>query len=168
MKSVFLLLILLSLSYLSKGDTIKCDPSTSIQEQIDQADIIFSGTCIFVNSNWISGGQKYVFQVNQTWKRRVDSLYIVNSKWLHDGGYVFEKDQEYLVYVDKGFTPKTNLCMGNKLLAEAEADLQLLGEGQAPAKASNISLMIWTVSLLGLLSFLILGFILLGNRNKQT
>lgn len=166
MKHVILSVILLSLSFISKGEAIECDAAISLQEQIDQADIIFSGTCIFVNSNWISGGQKYVFQVDQTWKRRIDSLYIVNSKWIQDGGYVFKKDEQYLVYVDKGFTPKTNICMGNKRLAEAEADLQLLGEGKAPAKSSNISLMIWTVSLLGLFSFLFLGFILFGNRNK--
>ena len=150
------------------GEDIECDPEVSLQQQIDQADIIFSGTCIFVNSNWISGGQKYVFQVEQTWKRRIDSLFIVNSKWEQEGGYTFEKGQQYLVYVDKGFTPKTYLCMGNKLLTEAEADLTLLGQGQAPQQSPQVNLMIWTVTILGLLSFLFLGFIIFGNKKKQT
>ena len=161
----FLFSLLVFLPAITQAEETTCDP-ISLQQQIDQADIIFSGTCIFVNSNWISGGQKFVFEVEQTWKRRTDSIYIVNSKWEQDGGYTFQQGQSYLVYVDKGFTPKTNRCMGNKLLSEATDDLKLLGQGQIPTNSSLVTPMIWTISFLGLFSFAFLGFIIFYKRKK--
>ena len=82
----FLFCLLLFLPSLTRAEEFSCDSMLSLQQQIDQADIIFSGTCIFVNSNWIAGGQKFVFEVEQTWKKRIDSLYIVNTKWEQEGG----------------------------------------------------------------------------------
>ncbi|MEM7373702.1 MAG: hypothetical protein AAF587_34085 [Bacteroidota bacterium] len=168
MKVAFASLIFLLLSLYAHGDSYVCDPEISLQEQIDQADIIFSGTCIFVNTNWVAGGHKFVFKVDQSWKRRIDSLYIVNSKHETNAGFAFEKDQAYLVYVDKGFTPKTNICMGNKLLEQAEEDLQLLGPGRPPGKSSMIGPMMIGVSLLALFSFVFLGVVVLRKQKKPS
>lgn len=166
MKVAFTSVFLFFLCVSAQADSYVCDPEVSLQEQIDQADIIFSGTCLFVNTNWVAGGHKFVFKVDQYWKKQIDSLFIVNSKHETNGGFAFEKGQTYLVYVDKGFTPKTNICMGNKLLAHAEEDLQLLGKGNMPGKSSMIGPMMIGVSVLAFLSFVFLGFVVLRKKKN--
>ena len=128
-----------------------------------QADIIFSGTCIFANTNWMSGGMKFSFAVDQTWKGGTDSLFIVHTGWEVDCGYRFEEGETYLVYVRKKFSPKTDRCMGSKPLAEAAADIAFLGTSQAPRKSAFLAPTSWVLGGLLFLALLFLAFIVLRN-----
>ncbi len=132
----------------------------------DSATHIFVGTCIQVNSNWISGGMKYSFEVKEGWKKPTDRFYIVNTPFEKDCGVAFELGQEYLVYVRRIFTPKTSLCQGSKLLVEAEADLAFLGNSKPPQASPLTVPMYWTLGGLGLFSIALLAFIVL-RKNKN-
>jgi hypothetical protein len=133
----------------------------------DSADIIVEGTCIQVNSNWISGGMKYSFEVDRCWKKATDRFFIVNTPFAKDCGVAFEEGQRYLLYVRRIFTPKTNRCMGTKPREDAEADLLVLGEAMSPRRSNLIQPMYWAVGGLGLLSLLVLAFIVLHKRSSR-
>ena len=53
-------------------------------------------------------------------------------------GYPFEEGREYLVYAAKG-NPSVSLCSETKPLSEANADLQALGDGDAPEPGDTLS-----------------------------
>lgn len=136
-----------------------------LKEAVAQADIAFSGTCVFVNTNWVAGGMKYTFAVDQTWRGGTDSLFIVHTEIESNCGYVFEKGETYLVLVRKKFSPKTDQCMGNRLLSSV--DLSQLGPGNSPRTSSLMIPMFWTIGSLGLGVMLLVGFVLLRSRRQQ-
>jgi len=162
-----LLLGLLGFSLPIQAQTCDCTPLTAVQAQ-DSADIIFTGTCIQVESNWISGGMKFAFQVDQYWKKSVDQLFIVKTPFQKDCGVPFEEGKEYLVYVRKKFSPKTDICMGTKERDIADADLVLLGEGSTPKPSSLIMPMYITIGGLCFLAMGILAFAVLKRKPKNT
>lgn len=141
----------------------------SPQAQIDSADVVFDGTVIYVNTNWMSGGMKYTFQVHQTWKRRTDTVMVINSGFATtDCGYNFEQGKRYLVFARKKFSFKTDLCAGNTLIADADTYLNKLGPSQKPAKSSLIPIMYWTLSGLTFLALAFMAFIVLRKRKTTT
>lgn len=144
-----------------------CDSSLTAAVHIEQANQIFVGTVIGINSNWISGGMKYTFLVDKTWKRGADSLLVVNTPWEYECGSTFEKGEKYLVYGLKKFSLRTNACMGTKLFREAEKDLQLLGEGNFPRKSAMVATTGWAMGLMVLVAMAFLAFVILKKR-KQT
>jgi len=110
---------------------------------------------------------KYSFRVDSCWKKPSDRFFIVNTPFEKDCGVAFQQGQRYLVYVRRIFTPKTSQCLGSKPLEEAEADLAFLGSAMAPRASSLVQPMYWVLGSLGLLSVLVLAFIVLGNRSRQ-
>lgn len=139
------------------------------QAQIDSADVVFDGTVIYVNTNWMSGGMKYTFQVHQTWKRRTDTLMVINSGFAStDCGYDFEEGKRYLVFARKKFSFKTDFCAGNTLIEEADIYLSKLGPSQQPSQSSLISIMYWTMGALAVLVFAFMAFIVLRKRKTPT
>ena len=143
----------------------ECTPLSPVQAR-DSADIILSGTCVQVESNWISGGMKFAFQVDEYWKKRVDQLFIVTTPFQKECGVPFEEGKEYLIYVRKKFTPKTDICLGTKLLEVADADLALLGPGSSPQPSTLIMPMYLTIGGLCFLAMGILAFVVLKRRPK--
>ena len=158
---VFLLLV-------SKGQACPCDSTKQIQDYIDGANQIFVGTVIGVNTNWISGGMKYTFVVEQTWGRGADSLLVVNTGWDHECGSQFEEGEKYLVYGEKKFNLKTDACMGSKSLGEAGPDLELLGKGEAPRKSYTVPLAGWGMGLMVFLTMIFLAFVIFKNKLKTS
>ncbi|MEM7656462.1 MAG: hypothetical protein AAF399_10070 [Bacteroidota bacterium] len=143
-----------------------CDCETvEVADAVARADIVFSGTCIFVNTNWVSGGMKYTFSVDNNWKGGTDSLFIVHSAFEKDCGYKFEEGEAYLVFVRKKFSPKTDQCLGNRLLSTA--DLSQLGTPTSPRTSSLMMPMIWTIGLLGVGAMLFIGFVLFRSRRNS-
>ncbi|MFK7925658.1 MAG: hypothetical protein AB8H47_27155 [Bacteroidia bacterium] len=139
------------------------------QAKIDSADVVFDGTVIYVNTNWMSGGMKYTFQVHQTWKRRTDTVMMINSGFATtDCGYNFEEGKRYLVFARKTFSYKTDLCAGNVLIEEADTYLSKLGSSQQPARSALIPLMYWTLSILTVLAFAFMAFIVLRKGKTPT
>ncbi|MEL6591724.1 MAG: hypothetical protein AAFQ68_16650 [Bacteroidota bacterium] len=138
------------------------------QAKIDSADVVFDGTVIYVNTNWMSGGMKYTFQVHQSWKRRTDTVMVINSGFATtDCGYTFEQGKRYLVLARKKFSFKTDLCAGNTLIDEAQSYLDKLGPGQPPQRSSLVSVMYWTLSGLTVLALSFMAFIVLRKRKPQ-
>ena len=142
----------------------ECIPSSS-QAKIDSADVVFDGTVIYVNTNWMSGGMKYTFQVHESWKRRTDTVMVINSGFATtDCGYTFEEGQRYLVFARKKFSFKTDLCAGNTLISDAEKYLAKLGQGQKPSQSSLVPIMYWTLSGLTIFALAFMAFIVLRKR----
>ncbi|MEM6801038.1 MAG: hypothetical protein AAF696_06510 [Bacteroidota bacterium] len=143
-----------------------CEEGKGPQSYFEAANQIFVGKVIGVNSNWISGGMKYTFLVEKTWKRGADSLLVVNTGWDYECGYQFEEGKTYLVYGTKKFSLKTDACMGNKVLKEAEADLVFLGEGNLPRKSVAVPIAGWGMGIMVLGAMIFLAFVIL--RKKGT
>lgn len=136
----------------------------SPQQAIDQADLIFQGTVTAVETNWISGGWKFSFQPSQSWKKTTNNVYLVNTPWEKDCGYLFEKGKEYVVFVRRKFTPKTDSCMGNLPVEAASEVLQLLGSGKPPQRSPMYVQMVWMVSLLGGFGLAFVAFVVLRKK----
>ena len=141
-----------------------CEEGKGPEDFVEGANQIFVGTVIGVNTNWISGGMKYTFVVEKTWKRGADSLLVVNTGWDYECGSQFEDGKKYLVYGLKKFSLKTSECMGSKAIEDAEADLQLLGEGNAPRKSTMVPIAGWGMGMMVLLAFLFLAFVIFKNK----
>ena len=123
------------------NNTYACECS-SLADSIafQQADLVFVGEVVGAETNWMSGGWKFSFLVKESWKQQTGQAYVVNSEWEKDCGYIFEQGKEYLVFVNRKFTPKTNTCMGNRPLQEAAPFLALLGPGSSPRPSSTSSI----------------------------
>lgn len=75
------------------------------------------------------------FEVSQVWKGpQSQTLIVQTARESASCGYNFEVDQEYIVYsYADGGQLSTNLCSRTSLLANAQEDLEALGEGTVPA-----------------------------------
>lgn len=153
-----------------EGDGVcDCQP-LSTEEAVAQADLIFKGTCTRVTTNWIAGGMKYSFAVEKAWKRRSDAHMIVNSGWESDCGFEFEEGQTYLVFANKKFSLQTTRCSGTTLYEDGSAYQSLLEEESEGEIAASpmVSMMIWTIAILGILSVVFVAFVVLKNRGKHS
>ncbi len=133
----------------------------------DKANLIFKGKVIHINTNWISGGWKFTFEVEKSWKKQVGSVLIINTAWEKDCGFIFKEGSEYLVSVYKGFTMKTSACMGNTLWEEELVQERSLGSPLSPSPSSNLPLMMGLISFLGLFAIAFLGLILVRAKRKK-
>jgi hypothetical protein len=156
----FFFATLLMASFLGlRAQECPCEPKNSPQEAIVAADIIFVGKLLRAETNWMSGGMKYAFEVERTWKMDADRMLYVNSEFERDCGYAFREGERYLVYANKLFTTKkTDSCSGSKPLLEAEADLAILGQGSPTQTPASLNRAMWTMGLLivGGILFLVL------------
>lgn len=172
MKFSYIVSLFLALSFsVSRCFACPCDSIKSTQDFIDGANQIFVGKVVGINTNWISGGMKYSFEVEKTWKRGADRLLVVNTGWDYECGSVFEEGQKYLIYGQKKFSLKTNACMGTKALKDAEEDLRLLGEGAAPRKSAVVPIAGWGMGAMILLAMGFLAFIIFkknAHRSSRT
>lgn len=163
-KTLFVLLGIGLLSGLQAQDC-PCDAPPEPVAASAAADIIFVGKVIRVNTNWMSGGMKFTFEVEQYWKHRVDQYFVVNSGWEErECGYLFESGKRYLVFAKKKFSAKTDRCAGNLLLEEATPIPAVLGPGNPPSSSPALPGMYLTLAVTGLLSVLFVAFVVLRKR----
>jgi hypothetical protein len=147
-----------------------CEPKATPQEAYAAADIVFVGKVINAETNWISGGYKYIFQVERTWKMSADTLLYLKTPLEQDCGYIFEKGKRYLVYANKKFTAKeTDSCSGSKTIEEATEDLQLWGEGTTPRDPKMLKMNMWTVGIAMVAGMVFLGVVVWrgGRRGRN-
>lgn len=155
-------LVALNLPKRIPGGECNCS-NLSQEEAIAKADLIFRGTLTYATTNWISGGMKYSFRVDQAWKKRSDVYTIVNSGWEQDCGAAFQVGEEYWVFANKKFSLQTNRCNGTMLVSGNPG----LAEALAQIPASEIEAspqvrqMFWIIGLLGLFSVLFVAAIVL-------
>lgn len=145
----------------------ECDLPESTEAAIEEADLIFVGEAVNLQTNWMSGGWKIAFQVDSTWKKTNGSMSVVHTDWAHECGYEFELGKKYLVYASKKRSVKTHRCSGTKLLSEASEDLSLLGKGLATQMNPNAVRSTIILSLLTLAGIVFIVFVALRNRRKH-
>ncbi len=142
------------------GMACDCQPKESPQAAYAAADIVFVGKVINAETNWMSGGYKYIFQVERSWKMPTDTLLYLKTPLKENCGVLFEKGKSYLVYANKVFTAKeTNSCSGSKAVEDAEAELQLWGEGTFPQDPKNLMMNMWTVGIAMVTGMVFLAFV---------
>lgn len=145
-----------------------CDcPSVPIDTLRARATHIFVGKVVRVETNWMSGGMKYTFQVSQTWGKASDNMRVVNSAFVKQCGYPFREGETYLVYAKKKFSLRTDACGGSKPLSAAAADLAILGKGQAIGELPNVARLWWQMSACIVLGLIFLAVVVLRGKFRR-
>lgn len=167
MKRLFLSIFFSILTSFQLLVACDCTPPASNEEALEASTFAFVGKCVLLNTNWMSGGMKYSFEVEQSWKQEAAPLMILNVPFIQDcGGVKFEVGKRYLVFVQKNFALKTNRCMGTKLAVEEE--IQALGEGLSPQKSSMAQPLIWTISGLVIACLALIVFVVMRKNPSNS
>ena len=142
----------------------ECETKLSAEAAFEQADLIFKGTVTQVKTHWISGGWKYYFSVEKSWKRSTESFLSVNTPLEKDCGYMFEEGKTYLVYAHKGFNMETDACMGSIPWEKHEARMSSLGNVFETQHSPLFSYTGWAIGGLTLLGFIFLAYVIFHKR----
>lgn len=149
------------------ASTCECE-AISDEEAIAQADLVFRGRVVSIETNWMSGGWKFTFLVSETWKQESGQAYVVNSPWEKDCGYLFKQGSEYLVFVNRKFTPKTNACMGNRHVKEADDLIKILGPGKPIRPQSpQAGMFNWIITGLAVMGLLFMAMVVLRGKFRK-
>ena len=147
----------------STVDSCTCVP-LSLEAAQDSAELIFFGEVIGTETNWMSGGMKYTFRVNGSWKQPTTEIFFLKSGWEDKCGAFFKEGERYLVFANKNFTAwRTTRCLPNQAWTGDPALLEQFRQSFSPTSETiDTEGLIWTIGLLGLGS--ILFFLLLLAR----
>lgn len=128
----------------------KCVVPGSPSEELEKFDAVFTGRVLSVehsfdpNASSFSPGDHTTisFSVDTVWKGTVDkNIDITTPPTGGSCGFAFVEGEEYIVYAYEGAEQTDNLsvsiCSRTALLAEAQADLDALGEGYAPQSGTD-------------------------------
>ncbi len=122
-----------------------CVEPDSPTEELAKFDAVFVGTVFSVQHSYDPEGTSVTpddrttigFEVSTVWKGTVhETMYITTPPTGGSCGYTFVAGEEYIVYAyeshygDDSYT--ASICSRTALLSAAQADLDALGEGQAP------------------------------------
>ena len=135
--------------------------ATTVASALDIANIVFVGEFVDLNTNWVSGGYKLTFKVDQSWVRTTEPFITVNFPVNATCEIPFKKGEKYLVFVYKKFSLKTDCCMPNLPLSQAGPALSELGESFPPSDSPGtqslpIIMTILTIGGLELVLFVVL------------
>lgn len=123
----------------------KCAEPGTPTEEIGKFDAVFSGTVFLVQHSYDLEGKPVTpedrstigFEVGTVWKGAIHEVtYITTPPTGGSCGYTFVEGEEYIVYAsdshygDDSYT--VSICSRTALLSAAQADLDALGEGEAP------------------------------------
>src|SRR5690606_4011189 len=173
--SVLLFSSLLLTALPSSVSACSCAVVSEPQTSYNHAEAVFSGKVIDIRRNNRSGYSplKVYFEVKETWKGINETQVIINTGLGGgDCGVAFEVGKEYMVYASKSSIYDTSglsttICTNTGLLSNAQADLDFLGEGEAPTEEVNImeeekrkSWFMWGGIIVMLVSISIVGIIL--------
>jgi hypothetical protein len=109
------------------------------------SEAVFSGEVVKIDrpSPFKSGAalETDTFRVSEVWKGPEQRTLEVHTALMGAScGYPFKEGQEYLVYAYTGKQGlEVDLCNGTQRLAEAEADLEVLGAGKKPTGGEALS-----------------------------
>ena len=109
------------------------------------SEVVFSGEVATIDrpSPFKSGAdlETDTFRVSEVWKGPEQETLEVHTALMGAScGYPFKEGQEYLVYAYTGKQGlEVDLCNGTQRLAEAEADLRVLGDGERPTDGGVLS-----------------------------
>jgi len=132
---------------LSAEQVLACScvqPGSPIEE-LGKFDAVFAGKVFVVQHSYDPNAKSVTredrttigFEVSTVWKGAVhETMYITTPPMGGSCGYTFVEGEEYIVYAsdshygDDSYT--ANICSRTALLSAAQADLDALGEGEAP------------------------------------
>ena len=123
----------------------KCVVPGSPSEELEKFNAVFTGRVLSIehsfdpNASSVSPGDHTTvgFTVNTVWKGTVDkNIDLTTPPTGGSCGFAFVEGEEYIVYAYENAEENANLnvsiCSRTALLAEAQADLDALGDGYAP------------------------------------
>jgi len=101
-----------------------------VERALSHPGAVFSGEVVEVDKG--SQTSTVTLRVNEVWKGPQTETIQVSTRSLDAAcGYPFKEGQEYLVYADEGKQGlQVNACGPTKPLSEAQADLEVLGNGE--------------------------------------
>ena len=123
----------------------KCSEPGSPAEEVEKSDAVFAGKVFLVQHSYDPNAKSVTpedrstigINVSAVWKGTVhEVMYITTPPTGGSCGLTFVEGEEYVVYAsdshygDDSYT--ASICSRTALLAEAQADIDALGEGQAP------------------------------------
>lgn len=146
----------------ASADSCTCVP-IKVEQAVDSAALIFFGEVIGTETNWMSGGMKYTFRVNGSWKQPTPEIFYIKSGWDDKCGAFFKEGERYLIFANKNFTAwRTTRCLPNQNWPVEPSLLEGLGTSFTPtANTIDTKSFAWTIGILGAVSiaffFLLLG-----------
>ncbi len=155
-----------SLSWATPASACSCVQSPGVTQELERSDAVFSGKVIEIDEKprlLTSSTRSIVFQVAQVWKGDGHSqVEISTGQGGGDCGFEFNMGQEYLVYAVKSNMYGTNelitiICDRTAVLSQAQGDVAVLGEGQAPSE--EVDLLSQNGWLLPVIGFIVLAII---------
>ncbi|MEM0999475.1 MAG: hypothetical protein AAGN35_20625 [Bacteroidota bacterium] len=171
--SAFLLVLLLFPRISSAQPDCGC-PTDNWEPAVEAANVIFVGTCIGVVTNPIKGGLNIVFQVDSSWKRTIEPNATIHTEATINCGFPFKKGRRYLVFGNKRHqTIESTRCEPNLAVDEPEFGQRMaqLGNGFIPGERPIGKQMNLLILILGILSVVTVGFIVLRKsifRKRKT
>ena len=123
----------------------KCAEPGSPTEELEKSDAVFSGRVFSIDHSYDPDAKSVTpedrstigINVSAVWKGTVhEVMYITTPPTGGSCGFTFVEGEEYVVYAsdshygDDSYT--ASICSRTALLAEAQTDIDELGEGQAP------------------------------------
>ena len=149
--TVYVILVALIISFLwflgSAGQAYACSCVVpgSPTEELEKFDAVFAGRVFLVQHSYDPNAASATpedrstvgINVSTVWKGTVhEVMYITTPPTGGSCGYTFVAGEEYIVYAsdshygDDSYT--ASICSRTALLSEAQADIDALGEGEAP------------------------------------
>lgn len=119
------------------ANACSCIAPVTPQEALESSTAVFTGKVVSTevqNGVMISSGDPVTvtFDVSKIWKgSESQTIVITTAREDASCGYTFEKGKEYIVYAyGEENELGTNICTRTNMLANAQEDLQELGEGK--------------------------------------
>ena len=128
----------------------KCAEPGSPSEELEKFDAVFAGRVVSVHHSYDPDGETVSpedrstigFEVSTVWKGSIhETTYITTPPTGGSCGYTFIEGETYVVYAsdsiyaDGGYT--ASICSRTALMAQAQADIDELGDGQAPQAGTS-------------------------------
>ncbi len=144
-----------------------CKDSLSAQEYFEKADVVFIGIATEEADNWIAGGKKFTFVVEDAWKQALNKVIYVSTPFSHQCGSRFNIGEKYVVHVmKKKGKYSTDCCMGNTDTHIDELKLQF-GKGLGLQISSNADALMIGVSVTLLIVLVVFIFFVHSYRSKS-
>ena len=129
----------------------KCVVPGSPSEELEKFDAVFAGRVMSVEHSFDPNAASYSpgdyttigFDISTVWKGTVDeNIDFTTPPTGGSCGFAFVEGEEYIVYAYEGAEESADLsvsiCSRTALLAEAQADLDALGDGYSPQGGADV------------------------------
>ncbi|MEM7035709.1 MAG: hypothetical protein AAF570_01945 [Bacteroidota bacterium] len=142
-----------------------CDSTRTWQSHFDEANVIFLGTCRDVSPNPIKGGLNILFEVDSSWKRRIEQVSTVHTNSEMQCGFPFRRGERYIVFGNKKHQAiLTDACSPNVNITSETDFPPGLGQGFGPGRPEMARKMTLILIIMGALGMLFVAFVVLRKR----